>query len=203
MKKIYIARHGETTWNTTGRTQGSNDTPLSLKGIKQSICMGKRLKEYRIQRIFTSNLKRSIKTSQVINRFLDVPISITRYLGEMNFGKWEGLTLEQIAEGYPYQYRLWQTRADRAVIPNGETISDVNRRLNSLLDDISQIDEEEVLLVTHALISKLLIINLLDLNISCLTKLKHNNGGISLVEYRPLNSRLIFYNDTCHLGRYY
>ncbi|HHU63217.1 MAG TPA: histidine phosphatase family protein [Clostridiales bacterium] len=203
MKKIYIVRHGETTWNTTGKTQGSNDVPLSLKGIKQSICVGKRLKKYEIQRIFASSLKRSVKTAQIINSFLNVPIITTHCLKEMNFGKWEGLTLSQIAQRFPHQYKLWQTEADKTVIPDGETIADVNRRLDSLLSYINQINEKRLLLVTHALISKLLIIKMLGLNIGCLTKLKHNNGGISLVEYQPLNSRLIFHNDTSHLGRYY
>ena len=37
MVRIILIRHGETTWNTEGRYQGQEDTPLSERGIRQGM----------------------------------------------------------------------------------------------------------------------------------------------------------------------
>ena len=56
MIKIYIARHGETTWNAEMRIQGRSDTPLSPKGHAQSLDLLAQLKDRPIAAIYTSAL---------------------------------------------------------------------------------------------------------------------------------------------------
>lgn len=50
MVRIILIRHGETTWNTEGRYQGQEDTPLSERGIRQGMACAEGLKDIHIDR---------------------------------------------------------------------------------------------------------------------------------------------------------
>ena len=43
--KLYIIRHGETSWNAEGRLQGQTDIPLNENGIRLAKITGEALKE--------------------------------------------------------------------------------------------------------------------------------------------------------------
>src|SRR5262245_54423601 len=41
--KLFIARHGETTWNVAGREMGQLDSPLTERGVLQAEALARRL----------------------------------------------------------------------------------------------------------------------------------------------------------------
>ena len=43
--KLYVIRHGETTWNVERKLQGASDTELNKNGIALAIKTGKAMKE--------------------------------------------------------------------------------------------------------------------------------------------------------------
>ena len=74
-KDFYIFRHGQSTYNLTGRTQGqTNDSVLTELGLEQARSIGERLKDKGIQLIVSSPLKRALQTVERANRLLNVPI---------------------------------------------------------------------------------------------------------------------------------
>ncbi len=67
MIKIILVRHGETEWNRVKRIQGSgSDTPLSEIGLGQAAAVALRLKNEKIQAIYSSPLQRALHTAQAI-----------------------------------------------------------------------------------------------------------------------------------------
>ena len=56
--KLYIIRHGETSWNVQRRLQGASDTDLNENGITLAKRTGEALKEIPFDLCFTSPLKR-------------------------------------------------------------------------------------------------------------------------------------------------
>ena len=54
--KLYIVRHGETTWNALHKVQGSADIPLAEKGIQLAARTGQALKDVPFDICFTSPL---------------------------------------------------------------------------------------------------------------------------------------------------
>ena len=67
--RLIIVRHGETSWNKQKRLQGQNDIPISKIGLKQAKVLAKRLSSKNIDVIYTSRLKRAIKTAEEIKKF--------------------------------------------------------------------------------------------------------------------------------------
>jgi 2,3-bisphosphoglycerate-dependent phosphoglycerate mutase len=62
---IYLIRHGETTLNAT-RILQPPDTPLSEEGLAQAEALGRRLKGQHVDAILSSDLSRTLQTSQAI-----------------------------------------------------------------------------------------------------------------------------------------
>lgn len=57
--KLYIARHGETTWNAQNKVSGRTDVPLTEKGMEQARRLAERMSGLPIDVIFASPLQRA------------------------------------------------------------------------------------------------------------------------------------------------
>lgn len=87
---FYFLRHGETTWNAIGRTQGQLDAPLSDLGRAQAIAAGEALKGEPIQRIIASPLSRARDTAEAAGAALGITPEFDDELMEFHAGEWQG-----------------------------------------------------------------------------------------------------------------
>lgn len=105
---VFLARHGETDWNVTGRWQGHTDRPLSTRGRGQAEELAERLADIRLDAVYTSDLRRAWETAAPIARRLGLEPRQLPELREVDVGSWAGLTREEAAHRYPDGYRRWQ-----------------------------------------------------------------------------------------------
>lgn len=198
---IYITRHGETYWNVEGKTQGVQDTPLSERGIHQAEILAPRLLREGITQIYSSDLDRAYQTAAIIGQTIGrVPVK-RKELREISFGKWEGLTLNEIESKFPGQLDTWRT--DHEFSPeDGESVLAVQSRISTFIDMLSSIgyeNDERILVVSHAITSKMLIIELLEMPIKYLWSFRLDNTGISIINISAKKKTIFCLNDTCHL----
>jgi probable phosphoglycerate mutase len=100
MKKIFIVRHGRTIWNQEGRIQGAvGDSPLLEASIDDARKAGEFLKKYKIDRVFSSPIKRAKTTAELLD--LGLPITDLPEVGEVVFGQWESKTREELSKTDP------------------------------------------------------------------------------------------------------
>lgn len=102
-KRLFLIRHGETLKNSKGVVDGvTSNLSLSQKGKNQADTLGKHLSMYSFDAIYSSPLKRAIQTAKRISFYQDkkLHIHILPKLREINFGKAEGKTLEQLNTEY-------------------------------------------------------------------------------------------------------
>ena len=72
---LYMLRHGETAWNTERRMQGTKNSPLTERGRRQALAMGRTLRA-ELARLpgptifLRSPLGRVRETSEIIGREL-------------------------------------------------------------------------------------------------------------------------------------
>ena len=158
MKLIFI-RHGETDWNLEKRIQGSSDIELNNKGLEQAMRLGIALQEkhLHIERIYTSKQKRAEKTAEIVSHYLDKEYEVLEGLEEMNLGLWEGKTWPEVQQKYSQEYSRWILNRRYTRLQGGESYQDVLDRLLPTLKKIIEINNADVLIVTHsALIMSLL-----------------------------------------------
>ncbi len=148
MTRLILIRHGETDYNLESRYCGFSDVPLNNKGIWQAERLADRLKGVRIDRAYSSDLKRAYQTAKLV--FKNNSIDKLSDFREMNFGLFEGLRYEEIIKEYPVLYRNWIEDPMKVEIPGGEGLKDFSERINERLSFIlSQHKGETVAIITH------------------------------------------------------
>ena len=88
--KLYIIRHGETSWNVERRLQGASDTDLNENGIALAAITGAAMKEIPFDCCFSSPLKRARETARLVLAGRNIPVTEDERLREISFGEWEG-----------------------------------------------------------------------------------------------------------------
>lgn len=97
---FYFLRHGETTWNAAGRTQGQLDAPLSDLGKRQAAAAAEALKGEPIKRIVASPLSRARDTALAVGAALGLEPSYDEELMEFHAGEWQGEYMSEMIRPY-------------------------------------------------------------------------------------------------------
>ncbi len=136
--RISFVRHGETAGQSSIRYHGINDVPLNETGAEQMLRAARALSHLRFDRVFSSGLARTRAAAEIIAQSVEVePLA---ELNEINFGRWEGLTKEEIAALDPELYDEWRARPDRFAFPEGDDRIGFDRRI---ADGLSRVLEAE------------------------------------------------------------
>src|SRR5262245_36979008 len=116
---VCLARHGETAWSLTGQHTGLTDLPLTEQGQPKARLLGKRLRGYTFGRVFTSPLKRAMRTCELAG--FGEAAEVDRLLVEWNYGLYEGRTTAEIRRESPD----WELFRDGC--PAGELPGEVSK----------------------------------------------------------------------------
>ncbi len=201
MKRLYLARHGQTLWNLEGRTQGSKDSALTPLGIEQAKKLGEYFRNIELDMIYCSPLERAYLTAQVIADAKHLDCKPDNRLVEMDFGKWEGLTRAEIQENYPDEFKTWLEMPHLAEMPEGETPRAAQKRMIEFINSkIMNSSKNTILVVSHGIVIRLLLLDILCMNLKDFYKLNQRNCSVNLIEFRHYGPVLIKYNDTCHMN---
>lgn len=132
-KDFYIFRHGQSTYNVAGRTQGqTNDSVLTEQGKEQAVKVGEKLKDKGIDIIVTSPLKRAMQTAELANQALNVPVETDKHFIEVNVGVVEGLHYTEVRDKFPDIFEKMHipgTEFENVCYPDGETRKQVRERV--------------------------------------------------------------------------
>jgi broad specificity phosphatase PhoE len=180
---IYIARHGETTWNVEGRIQGRSDPDLSPKGYAQSLGLREQLKGRPLSAIYTSTLKRSFLTAQPVANHLGLPVRRQPELDEIAFGILEGELLPKFDEELKNEWDRFRDHRFTYHIPGGENYTDVANRIRPFMERTVRTHEgQEVLIVGHRVVNRLLIGMLLEYPLEWVLNIEQTNDCIYLIQ---------------------
>ena len=180
-----LVRHGETDWNRERRYQGQRDTPLSATGRAQAEAAGRLLAGERLQAVWSSPLQRARETAAAIAVPQGLTVQVDEAFGEMRFGQWEGLTVDDVSARFPALYRQWADTPHLVVPPGAETLDEVRARALKGLEDLREAhDGQTVCLVTHGVTSRILILEALGLGLDRIWSLQVSLTGITELEFR-------------------
>ncbi|MBO5521449.1 MAG: histidine phosphatase family protein [Eubacterium sp.] len=152
--KVYIIRHGETSWNTEYRMQGRTDIELNENGVKLAELTAEGLKDVPFDACFSSPLKRAVHTAQIILGDRDVRIQTDPRLYEIDFGVWEGLSLDPAHPDVERPKFLSSGAEAFAYVPpeGGESLQDVVDRTADFYREMTanpKLQDKTILIVAH------------------------------------------------------
>ena len=199
MTEIILVRHGETEWNVGEIFRGRIDIELNETGINQAELLAEYLSKAKVDAIYSSPLKRALKTAEIIARYHKLDVDIAPGLIDFNYGKWQGLSHQEVKDKYKELYGEWITRPDRVKMPAGESLEDVRKRARGVVNNIIARHKETVVLVSHRVVNKVLICALLGLDDSHFWNIKQDMCGITTFTYENERFILTRHNDTSYL----
>jgi phosphoserine phosphatase len=200
MVEIILVRHGETAWNAGETFRGKKDVPLNGTGLEQARLLGEYLRDEKIDVIYSSPLSRAVKTAEAVAAPHGLTVSAVNNLSDMDFGEWEGLTLAEVQECYEEVYRDWMDTPEQVKIPGGETLQDVEDRAMPFLQEaVARLGEGTLVFVSHRVVLKVIICNLLCLGNTGFFNVKLDNAAVTRFVFDGRRAVLTSHNDTSFL----
>lgn len=142
---IYLIRHGR----QNSRLCNVN-VELAPEGREQAELVGQRLKSYRIEAVYSSNLLRAVETADIINKYLEKPMFYDDRFEEADFGGLTGMEDAVVKEKYKEFLKKRATMTEDIPYPDGgENCQMVFDRAFEALSEIAKMDYENVCIVTH------------------------------------------------------
>lgn len=198
--RLFLLRHAETVWNRERRYQGWTDTGLSEVGHAQAQAAARALATTLLHAIYASPLRRAQETAAAVAAPHGLPVRAAEAFKEMGFGRWEGLTVDEVRAQDPERYRAWLDAPQVSGPPDGERLEAVQQRVLRGLDALRDgHDEQSVCLVAHGITARILILEALGLPLDRIWSLHVSSAGISELEFRPDWSALHRMNTLVHL----
>lgn len=130
--QIHLIRHGAFEEMKKGAYIGTKDVELSEDGIEELKTLDAEFIYPGTPVIFTSPLKRCLKTCEVI--YPDIKPIVIDQLSECSFGEWEGLTADDLSDNE--EFKLWLAGSTEVKPPKGESGADFTRRVCNIFQDI-------------------------------------------------------------------
>ncbi|KAI0156390.1 bifunctional 6-phosphofructo-2-kinase/fructose-2,6-bisphosphate 2-phosphatase [Xylariaceae sp. FL1272] len=144
--------------------------------------------------VWTSMLTRSIQTAQHFEADEDYDVKNWEMLNELNAGKFEGLTYEDIARGHTDEYTKRQMDKLQYVYPGvgGEGYLQVISRLRDMVREIERI-KDHLIIIGHRSVCRVLMAYFLDLTRDDIADLDMPLGVIYAIEPKPYGTEFHAY----------
>ena len=149
---IIMIRHGQSVANAENRFAGHSDFDLTDLGRRQAELGAVYFKDkLRPDVICSSDLLRAHNTALPFSKVYGLPIIDRRGLRELYAGKWEGLTIEEIANLYADCLLTWRDDFSNARCTGGESTQELYHRIvREILSIAREYEGKVVLAATHA-----------------------------------------------------
>ena len=202
MVRVILIRHGETEWNKIRRIQGGgSDTRLNERGEQQAESLALRLRQEKIQAIYSSALHRALDTAQPIAADHQLELQIEPSLNEIGAGELEGVLMETIGGRLDQLLTGGDKVEANLKIPGGESLSEVQQRAwHTIQRLVNQHSDGVIVVVSHYFIILTIICAVLNLPLSQIGRLRLGSGSISTIVFDGQTPRLVLFNDKCHLS---
>lgn len=201
MTKIVLIRHGQTEWNITGRFQGQSDVKLTETGKKQASELAERFPFNKIDAVYASDLSRAMYTAKAIADRFGLEVTPLPEVREFHFGEWEGLTYNQICEGWPAAIENFFDKPDELQAPNGESFPVVQQRAVAGINELVKKHEGQVIaIVAHGAVNRTILAEALGLPLRNLWRIRQDNTAVNVIRYDEGFRNVELVNSTFHLS---
>jgi probable phosphoglycerate mutase len=201
--RLFLVRHGESTWNAERRVQGQHDPPLSRRGRQQARELAARLGDHPVAGFYSSDLRRAWETAEPLGENLGREPRPLPGLREIALGQWEGKTREELMQEFPAEWETWSQRPSWDIVPGGEGAGAFARRVLATLASIqAEHPIGDVICVTHGGVIQVLLGSVVapDKGSDGLFPFVIENCSLTVLQRTGTRTVVTAVNDVCHLA---
>ena len=198
--RLFLLRHGETVFNAQGRAQGFSDPELTELGHRQAQALANAFASETLTAVYASDLKRAVETARIIAQPHRLPVQTDPGLREIHQGIFEGLSVTEIRTQHSELVKEWMAAPDRFVMPEGESLAQVQERAwASVQRIVAAHPEGQVIAISHNLTIMAILCRALTMDLVHFRRLHQDLAARSTIEFGPHGPKVTLLNDTCHL----
>ena len=199
--RVILIRHGETAWNRATRIQGHTDIPLSALGLAQAERLAQALADEPLAALYASDLSRARQTAEAIARAQKLAVQVDAGLRERAFGRFEGLSWEEIDQGYPEDAARWRRREPDFPVGGGESLNVFSARcLAAARRAAAAHPGQSIALVAHGGVLDCLYRAATQVALDAPRSWQLGNATINRLLATPEGFTLVGWNDDRHLA---
>ena len=197
MVKLILVRHALTVDNQKSRLSGHIDSSISEEGKEQIDKITNYLKDFDIDKIYTTTSSRTKDTVKKLSELKSIEIIEKESLKEISFGDLEGLTFDEIKDKYPKEFQDMIEKGYEYKYPNGESLIDSYNRVCIELDNIiSNNDDRTILICSHGGTIRNIITYLISNSYKYHWNFKIDNGSVTILEVQDGFTVITAMNNT-------
>ena len=197
MVKLILVRHALTVDNQKSRLSGHIDSSISEEGKEQTDKITNYLKDFDIDKIYTTTSSRTKDTVKKLSELKSIEIIEKESLKEISFGDFEGLTFDEIKDKYPKEFQDMIEKGYEYKYPNGESLIDSYNRVCIELDNIiSNNDDRTILICSHGGTIRNIITYLISNSYKYHWNFKIDNGSVTILEVQDGFTVITAMNNT-------
>jgi broad specificity phosphatase PhoE len=196
-------RHGATANNleVPAKIQGcGSDLGLSQEGRQQAELTAQFLASQPLQAAFSSPLARAWETAQIIAQPHGLAVQRVDQLQEVDVGRWEGRSWQEIARLEPDAHRRFVTDPEKHGYAGGENLAQVRERVIPCMERVMHANlGKAILVVAHNVVNRTLLATMLQLPVARARGIAQDNCGVNVIRFRDGNMKLLTANAAFHL----
>jgi probable phosphoglycerate mutase len=196
--RVFVARHGETTWNAVGRYQGRRESSLSALGLRQAQALAAPMEHAGVGRIVSSPLIRCVETARPTAERLGLDVEVDERLIEIAHGTWEGRLRDEIAANDGLRYRAWREDPENVAFEGGESPPHVLARWRDFAATLQP--RTPTLVVTHDAVVRIALLAAGSRGFDAFWTSHVENGGYAIFEVDGARWTLVEECVTAHLA---
>ena len=182
--------------------QGTTDLDISKLGAVQLEYLKKRFKYVNIDKVYSSPLKRAVKTAEAIIGDRNLEVEIDKGLIELHGGIVEGKPVEETFGKMPHLLDAWENHPQDFNPEGGERMDAAYERIwDTVLKIAKNNPNKTIACATHGGVLRCLVCRLIEKDISRLKNIPiTDNTSVTLIRFDDkLNPELVLFNNTLHL----
>ena len=201
MTEIYLIRHTQAEGNLYRMMQGHWDGGVTALGRKQIDALAERLRDEKIDAVYSSDMYRARTTAEAVTRYHHIPLQIDERLREINMGSWEACFFGNICRQFPEEAQLFLARPQFWQVEGSENYEQVSKRAYPALVEIAEKHSgQAVAVVSHGVTVRCLLSSALNIPLERLEELPIcKNTAISKLIYENGSFTAQYVNDYAHL----
>lgn len=135
---IILIQTGQTTWDVDARIESATGAPLTDVGIETAETIAPELTDQGLRCLYACPSESAQQTAQLIAKAIGVKLHADDAIAELDFGLWQGLTVEEIKRRQPKLYKQWTNDPSITCPPGGETVQDAQDRIRQRIKDLAK-----------------------------------------------------------------
>jgi len=180
---VYLVRHCKPNLpSDSSICIGVTDIPLNEEGFEQAEKLKRYFSDKNIKAIYSSPLIRAKETAEIIANN-KIKVEIRNDFSELNMGKWDGMTFEEIKQKYPDEYIERGNDFENYIVEGGESMSMCRDRALAQLWNIINNSTDNIIIVAHAGVNRLILSELLAVSIKESFSFRQEYGSVNILKH--------------------